>query len=290
MKIALCFLISYDHTIHKEHIWIKWINEIKQYVNVYIHYTNAQKIKSAWIKKHILPPNYIQQTDYLHVVPAYMALMHYALNADKTNQWFCFITDACCPIIPALEFKKRFFKYYNKSIMKYKPIWWNVYHFNRANLRHLTPAYHLANNPWFIFSRSASEKCILYAKINTNIYHLICRGSVANESIFAIMLSSQNELKNVINEEVCATDWSKMETSTSPYTFRYGNQPELDFINRQRKDKYIIFLRKVAPEFPDDILEQYICQKKKNQTYKYDLLFFLWFLYIIFNISIVYHN
>jgi hypothetical protein len=29
MKIALCFLISYDHVIHKEDIWIQWINEIK---------------------------------------------------------------------------------------------------------------------------------------------------------------------------------------------------------------------------------------------------------------------
>ena len=59
MKIALCFLISYDHVIHKEDIWIQWINEIKDIINVYIHYTDYSKIKSSWIRSHILPEKYI---------------------------------------------------------------------------------------------------------------------------------------------------------------------------------------------------------------------------------------
>ena len=267
MKIALCFLISYQHIINKEDIWIQWIKEIEDIVNIYIHYTDYSKIQSPWIKKWVLPDKYIAKTDYTHVVPAYMSLMYYASAADPTNKWFCFVTGSCCPIIPASEFRRRFFENHRKSIMTYKPIWWNPYLVNRANLLRLKPEYHLGNNPWFILSRDAVIKCLLYQKKNFLIYHLICNGPIANESIFAIMLSSQNILNNdnVINKEVFATDWKHMDSPTSPHTFRKGNTEEIDFIKEQKREKYIMFLRKVGCEFPDEVLKNYICEREHKR-------------------------
>ena len=263
MKIALCFLISYQHIINKEHIWIQWIKELEDIVNVYIHYTDYSKIQSQWIKQRVLPYKYIVKTNYTHVVPAYMSLMYYASEKDPTNQWFCFVTGSCCPIIPASVFRRQFFENHRKSIMTYKPIWWNPFLVNRANLLRLKPEYHLGNNPWFILSRDAVTKCLLYQKKNFLIYHVICSGSIANESIFAIMLSSQNILNNnhVINKEVFATDWKNMDSPTSPHTFRKGNTEEICFIEDKKREKYIMFLRKVGCEFPDDVLKNYISEK-----------------------------
>jgi len=289
MKIALCFLISYQHKLNKEHIWIKWIKENEDIINVYFHYTDYSKIQSRWIQQRVLPNKYIIKTDYTHVVPAYISLMNYAYKVDPANIWFCFLTESCCPIIPASEFRRRFFKYYNKSLITYRPIWWNPFIINRANLRQLKPEYHLGNNPWFILSRISVEKCLLYTEKNNAIYNLICNGLIANESIFAIMLLTQNMLNNkqVINREVFATDWAHMDSPTSPHTFCKGNSEELDFIEEKKKDKYIMFLRKVGCEFPDEHLEKYIFQAPEpnqltQQLTQQIIVYTTMFIYISF--------
>ena len=90
MKVALCFIISYKHIVNKEQIWIDWIEPNKDIINVYFHYTNFSLIKSEWIKKHVLPKEFIMHTDYAHVVPAYLSLLLYGLTTDEENKWFCF--------------------------------------------------------------------------------------------------------------------------------------------------------------------------------------------------------
>ena len=87
MKIALCFIISYDHILNKEHIWRNWINENKDIINVYFYYKDITKIKSEWILQHVIPEEYIQKTSYFHVIPAYISLMNYAFIHDDKNQW-----------------------------------------------------------------------------------------------------------------------------------------------------------------------------------------------------------
>ena len=46
MKVALCFIISYDHILNKEHIWRKWIDYNKDIINVYFYYKDIKKINS----------------------------------------------------------------------------------------------------------------------------------------------------------------------------------------------------------------------------------------------------
>ena len=55
MKIALCFIISYDHILNKEHIWRKWIEPNKDIINVYFYYKDIKKIKDL---KTIVKENY----------------------------------------------------------------------------------------------------------------------------------------------------------------------------------------------------------------------------------------
>jgi Core-2/I-Branching enzyme len=259
MKVALCFIISYSHVLNKEQIWLDWIKPNKDIINVYFHYKNYNEIKSEWIKKHAIHPSFTVKTDYTHIVPAYLTLMSFASNHDNQNQWFCFLTDSCVPIISPLKFREIFLENYSKTIMNWRKAWWNVNFCNRANLKMLKEEYHLANDPWFIMKKEDAMSCIKYSIVNKNIYSIICNGDIANESIFSIMLYSLNKLKDVKTMVTHATDWSKMSSPTSPYVFKEGDKTELSFINDfLNKNQFTIFLRKVDPKFPDNILINFI--------------------------------
>jgi hypothetical protein len=164
MKIALCFIISYDHILNKEHIWRDWIKPNKDIINVYFYYKDITKIKSKWIIDHAIPQNYIYETSYYHVIPAYTSILSFAVNHDKNNQWFCLLTDSCCPIISPMRFKYLFYENYNKSIMTWKKAWWNVNFHKRANLALLPTELRLANDPWFVLCREDVQKIILFVK------------------------------------------------------------------------------------------------------------------------------
>jgi hypothetical protein len=103
------------------------------------------------------------------------------------------------------------------------------------------------------------------------VYSLVCKGGLANESIFAIILKTFNRLdgsgddgENVINAPSTLIDWSRMTSSTSPYVFKYENDIRtIDhninwIVGEKKKHQYTIFLRKVDSSFPDDILEKMI--------------------------------
>lgn len=259
-KVALCFIISYEQILHKENIWRKWIEYNKDIVNVYFHYKDIKRIQSEWIKSHCIPsPN---PTTYYHVVPAYMSILSYAFQHDIDNKWFCLLTDSCVPIIHPNKFRFLFLNTYQASIFEWKPAYWNIDIHLRANLRSLSKEYHLANTPWFIFSRDHVHKSILFMVKKNDIYQKVCKGGLANESLFAIILQTFNELRNpftLINCSSTIMDWTRMSNATSPHVFKEGTQDDVVFIKNQlTKNKYSIFLRKVDRTFPDKILNDFI--------------------------------
>ena len=160
MKIALCFIISYDHILNKEDIWREWIEPNKDIINVYFYYGDISKIKSPWILEHTLPQKYITNTSYYQIIPAYTSLMAYALSHDIGNQWFCFLTDSCCPIISPTKFRYLFYQNHNKSIISWKPAWWNIQFHKRANLACIPEKYRLGNDPWFVMKRENVIHCL----------------------------------------------------------------------------------------------------------------------------------
>jgi hypothetical protein len=117
MKVALCFIINYEHILNKEEIWKECIEPNKDIINVYFYYKNFNKIKSRWIMEHAIPPNYIYETSYYHVIPAYISILSFALTHDTNNQWFCLLTDSCCPIISPKRFRYLFYENNNKTVL-----------------------------------------------------------------------------------------------------------------------------------------------------------------------------
>ena len=272
MKVALCFLISYDHILHKEQLWIDWIKPNQDIINVYFHYKEINMIRSSWIKMYTIPPKLIQQTTYYNVVPAYMSILTYAYNNAHDNLWFCLLTDSCVPIISPSKFRKLFFDTYQASIIKCKPAYWNVSIHRRANLRLLEKKYWLANDPWFTLSREHVHKCILFLNLKNSIYQQINMGGLANESIFAIILQTFGELNNpltLVNESSTVSDWSRMASQTSPYMFKDATEENINIIcDLLKENKYTMFLRKVNKTFPDSVIKDIM---NKDFDHKYEL-------------------
>lgn len=262
MKVALCFIISYDHILNKEEIWKEWIEPNKDIINVYFYYKDLSKIKSEWILQHTVPPAYIIDTSYYHVIPAYLSVMKFALSHDARNSWCCMLTDSCCPIISPSNFRRLFYSHYEKSIMSWKKPWWNIDIHNRANLKMLPPELQLANDPWFVLQRENIKHILTFVNKQPAATKTICDGKLANESLFAIILHGYKQLEptgRVISAVTHITDWNRMTTTTSPHVFKDANKTDLQFIESEsKKNKYAMFIRKIAPEFPNDVLRHYI--------------------------------
>lgn len=268
MKIALCFIISYDHILNKEEIWKDWIEVNNDIINVYFYYKDYNKIKSPWIKEHAIPLKYIHETNYYHVIPAYLSVMSFALSHDITNNWFCMLTDSCCPIISPKRFRYMFYNYYDKSIMSWKPAWWNPSFCKRANLHLLPKDLHLGNDAWFVLKREHVLQILCFVNKQKDIAKKITSGDIANESLFAIILYCYRQLDMdgpVISAPTHITDWNRMTSKNSPHVFKEANETDIKFIDSELyKNKYSMFIRKVAPEFPNDILKKYIYEKTRE--------------------------
>jgi hypothetical protein len=304
MKIALCFIINYDHILNKEHIWREWIKYNQDIINVYFYYKDFNKIKSSWIKKHGIPTNYIYPTTYYHVIPAYLSLMNYAMTHDRDNMWFCFLTDSCCPIISPIRFRTLFTIHYKKSIFSWKQAWWNPYYHKRANLLKLPKNLWLANDAWFTLTRNHVIQII--KKHSSNHQHIIktiCDGGLANETLFSVILYLNNLLDDntIIKQPTHIIDWNRLSSPTSPHVFKEGNDKDKHFItNELNKNEYSMFIRKIDINFPDDVLNFYIYKfnEKKDKIlernyifYKYlQMSYLLFFMAGIFIFSIYFHN
>jgi hypothetical protein len=288
MKAALCFIISYEHILNKEQIWKEWIEPNKDIINVYFYYKDFKKIKSEWIMKHTIPPDFIYQTSYYHVIPAYLSIMNFAIKHDIDNQWFCMLTDSCCPIISPKKFRYLFFNYYNRTILNWKKPWWNINFHKRANLSLLPEELRLANDPWFVMKRENVLQCLNYANVQQKTTQTICSGGLANESLFAVIMYAYSQLDGIKDAVICAVthtaDWSRPTSITSPHLFKEGNETDVQFISKSLKsDKYVMFMRKVAPEFPDSLLREYIYEKSKETDNK--LIVVMPFSFIILKIK-----
>jgi hypothetical protein len=197
--------------------------------------------------------------------------MKFAVTHDKNNLWLCMLTDSCCPIISPKKFRYLFYNYYNKIILSWKKAWWNTNLVKRANLHMFPKELHLGNDPWFVLKRENVLQILHFVNTQQEATQIICNGGLANESIFAIILYGYKQLQsnkkngtNVISELTHITDWSRMTSSTSPYLFKEANEQNIKFIESELiKNKYAMFIRKIAPEFPNEILQYYIYEHNK---------------------------
>jgi len=276
MKIALCFIINYEHVLNKEDIWKEWIEPNKDIINVYFFYKDFRKIKSQWIRQRTIPPDCIVDTSYYHVIPAYLSVLNFAYKHDEQNGWFCLLTDSCCPIISPKRFRYLFYQHYNSSIFSWKPAWWNPDFHKRANLAKLPKELWLANDPWFVLTKDNIKQIFHFVATQQTITKTICDGGLANESLFAIIFKFYKELESK-SRIICSVshlaDWNRKSSTTSPHVFKHADEEDINFIDRElERNKHVMFIRKVAVEFPDQILKHYIYEQTRNRDDKLVLI------------------
>lgn len=271
MKIALCFILNYDHILNKEDIWREWIEQNKDIINVYFFYKDFKKIKSKWIMKHTIPSNYIVETSYYYVIPAYLSIMNFAFKHDEQNKWFCMLTDSCCPIITPKRFRYLFYEHYNQSMFSWKRAWWNPDFYKRGNLAKLPKELWLANDPWFVLTKVNVKQVLHFVSTQQTITKTICDGGLANETLFAVIFKFYKELEDGISNShincvvTHLADWNRRSSTTSPHVFKDANEEDIKFIDKEIvRNYYAMFIRKVSPEFPDKILRHYIYKHTKN--------------------------
>jgi hypothetical protein len=264
MKVALCFTIHYKNALVKEKIWKEWIYYNRDIINVYFHYNRKAPIKSLWIKNHVIPFSYLKDNSYYFVVPTLMSLLSYAYR-DYSNRWFCLLTDSCVPIVSPLEFRKLFLQYYSSTICRWYIPNWNIQYQKRANLFQIPEKYHLANDPWFIMTRTDVSCCLHFTK--SKMYDIIIKGIIANESVFAIALAYYSRLQKVFNKSSTLCDWTRMSSPTSPYTFKQRNTEIMKKDKKYILESDAIFLRKIHPSFPDNDLEEIIYSSFRRTKY-----------------------
>jgi hypothetical protein len=234
------------------------------------------------------------------VIPAYISLMQFAIENDWENQWICFLTDSCCPLVSPKKFRHLFYTYWNKSIMSWKPAWWNIHLHRRGNLSLLPKECHLANDPWFVLKRENVLEILEFIRKNTELTNLICRGGLANETLFAVILHFTKQLNtpHILNRVTHLADWSRMGSSTSPHCFTDGNKRDIQFIEENlEKNECAMFIRKVSPDFSDELIKKYVYEYNRENDEKLVIkkpvvffvkefyLFLLRFLYSVFHVA-----
>jgi len=195
------------------------------------------------------------------------------MNHDTQNKWFCMLTDSCCPIISPKKFRYLFYKEYNRSLFSWKPAWWNPYYHQRGNLAKLPKELWLANDPWFVLTRENVKQILHFIVTQKTITETICGGGLANETLFAVIFKFYKELED--NSKIsthinCSVshiaDWNRRSSTTSPHVFKDANETDINFIDKElERNFYACFIRKVAPEFPDEILRHYIYENNKEK-------------------------
>jgi len=180
------------------------------------------------------------------------------------------LTDSCCPIISPKRFRYLFFKHHNFSLLSWKPAWWNPFFHKRGNLAKLPKELWLANDPWFILTRESVSQVMDFIDHEKTLTRVICDGGLANETLFAVIFKYNQLLdykySNIKSVVTHIADWRRMSSGTSPHVFKNVVAEDKQFIERElERNECCVFIRKVAPEFPDDFLKHYIYEYNKEK-------------------------
>jgi hypothetical protein len=256
-SIAFCFMVTKD--LSKENVWKKWLNELNKLnvkYNIYVHVSDPTKVKSDWLKKYLIPQNIPTWWD--DHMDAELTLLKYALD-NSNDSWFINLSETTIPMVSPSKFKKMFNNYKNKTILQYKKIWWDPRFQDRGNSLKFPPKARLGNSEWCSICNE-DMRVICYMWKNTNIINTIMKKPHADESIFSVSLYIGNRFKNTINAFNTLMDWERDLEASSPYTFKYPyTEYDKKFIEEfLKKNKYVMFMRKVDSTFPDKIIYSWL--------------------------------
>jgi hypothetical protein len=96
--IALLFICIDE--LPFEDIWRKWMDdeEAGVKVTVLIHAKHPQRVKSEWMRQHLLPESYKPTWGSIELVRAATYLVDECLKQDRSVGRMCFLSESCVPV------------------------------------------------------------------------------------------------------------------------------------------------------------------------------------------------
>jgi hypothetical protein len=264
-KTTFCFLVTQD--LAKEHIWREWFDglsrlQFKHAVVVHCSLSNMDKVKSDWLRQRFMPDECMRPTVWGWLVGAMMSMYDHAVQTHPA-EWYTLHSESCVPMVSPERFIEIFNKHKQRSFISYDKIWWDPKQVNRANLHMFPPQMHLVHPQWCIFCHEDVSQMVNLSKTNEQIKRalsVLMRGNTADESYAVVLLIMINRLKNVINKQTTLADWKRTPNGNNPYTFNTWTLHDMESVReiRMTKANEHMFMRKVGPAFPDDVLRTHI--------------------------------
>lgn len=258
---TFCFLATRD--LVKEHIWREWFDGLErlQFKFSIVVHGPRDKIRSNWLKRHLLPDERVRKTAWGWLVMAMMSMYDYAVAAHPAA-WYTLHSETCVPMVSPARFVETFNKHKQNSFVSYSKAWWNPLRMKRANLHLFPPAMRLVHSQWCIFCHEDLSQMVGLPKTDNRINQVlttVMRGNIADESYAAILLLLINNLKNVISKSTTLVDWKRTSNGNNPHTFDdWTKQDETIVRAMMQNGSEYMFMRKIGPEFPDRILRMFI--------------------------------
>jgi hypothetical protein len=264
-SVTFCFLVTRD--LVKEHIWRQWFDRLAALdfkFNIITHVSPVQKdlVCSDWLRQTLLPDNYLCDTAWAWLMQAELALYNYAVRY-KPAAWYTLHSESCVPFVTPEKFIEQFKQYKAHTFLSYSKAWWTPTPVpnDRANLHLLPTDYHWAHPQWSILCHADLEKLLELAATDQDLTAILLKGHTADESFLAIYLYKINNFQNVINKATTLVDWKRAPGGGSPYVFHDWIEADKTAVAElqtgERKNNYL-FLRKVGPTFPDEILREWL--------------------------------
>ena len=116
-----------------------------------------------------------------------------------------------------------------------------------------------AHQEWCILCREDAEQIKYMSEVRANVTEIMTSGVCAEESLIGVFISVINNFKNVVNKKTTAVDWSRSTNSNcNPHMFNEWTDKDVEIIDKLKPDNMLMFLRKIGPSFPDDVLLNFI--------------------------------
>ena len=261
--VTFCFLVTRD--LSKEHIWREWFEclaRLQFKCAIVVHCSNKDSIHSEWLKQHLIPDERRRKTAWGWVLNAMLSMYAHAIHACPAA-WYTLHSETCVPMVSPEKFMDVFKTYKHNTFVAHCPAWWNPLKVRRANLHLLPPHMHWAHSQWCIFCHEDMHQMIHLPKTDEHlnaVLQTVTQGHASEESYAAIMLLAINNLQNVINRSTTLVDWKRTPNGNNPHTFVEWTDADASIVRsiRDQSPNEIMFMRKIAPTFPDHVLRSFL--------------------------------
>lgn len=187
--LYILFLIIDDFPL--EVFWRLWLkvysNQIKVNVKVLFHAKFPEKVRSVWVKEHLLSVSFRPRWGSIEITKAMIKLLEEALKADKSCSHFCFASESCLPCCTLEELIQ------DLTLFPQSRLYWKVkanngysqqLQFDKLK-KHIPQDCIVKSDQWMLLSRNHSQVLVDYVNSIDTPFKLFSTVHASDEMFIA---------------------------------------------------------------------------------------------------------